>query len=349
MGKVDSFGLGLQPNGDQKTAAAGPTLFPPVTAEGIEADIARLEHEATIGSRAPERQKRGGKAYGGDVEGGCRPLSFGGLLTMAYGEPVSSTQPDAVNAPTVYRHIWNPLAAGKKPMPATLWTVNADDPDEIIVDEYVGAMMDELAWTIEANDYLLYTATIAAIRQIEGGVAPVATRDSTELWSFDEIGAEIAIPSINAGAYQPVALYDWGHSYGNQLSGGDRFQIGSKEAVKLRPGNIAATVTATFAEDLESHYRRALADFPELVKMRLNAIGRELYDGGAVPANALYESLSVEFMGLEYNSGNVPINASEPLEDIEVEANCVIDGSGNLLTITLTNEHDGSKYRAPVV
>lgn len=348
MGKVDGVGIALQPNKAQKVTATAPTVFPPLTSEGIEPTINQLEHEATIGTRAPERQKRGGRSYGGDLEGGARPVSFGTLLTMAYGEPVT-TQPNATDAPTVYQHVWNPLAAGKNPVPGTIWTINQDDPDEIIVDKYIGAMVDELAWTIEAEDYLLFTATIIAIRNVEGGVAPVITRDTTQLWSFDEIGAEISVPSISAGAWTPIALYDWNHSYGNQLSGGDRFQIGSKEIVKLRPGNIAATVGFTAAEELEAHYRRAIADEPELVKMRMSAVGRELWDGDATPANALYESLSIELKALEYTSGNIAIDASEPLEDIEVEANAVIDGSGNLLTITLVNEHSGAKYLAPVV
>lgn len=347
MGKVDFVGVGLNPGGAQKTAPTGPTVFPPLTSEGIEPDITALEHEATIGTRAPERQKRGGRAYGGDLEGGARPVSFGVLLSMAYGEPTSSVQPDATGAPTVYKHTWNPLAAGSEPMPATVWTVNQDDPDDIVVDEYIGAMIDELAWSVEANDYLLFTATIAAIKNIGGGTAPVATRDASALWSFDEIGAQISVPTIASGAYQDIALYDWAHSYGNQLAGGDRFQLGSKEIVKLRPGNIESTVTFTAAEDLQLHYRRAIADLPELVKMKLIAKGRELWDGGADPLDALYETLSIEFKAIEYTSGNIAIDASEPLEDIEVEGNCVIDGSGNLLTIELTNEHDGTKYNAP--
>lgn len=347
MGRVDIFGAALQPDGAQKTTATAATVFPPVTSESMEATLATLEHIATIGTRAPERQKRGGRSYAGSIEGGVRPLSAGVLFTMAFGEPVSSVQPDATGAPTVYKHTWNPIAASKNPMPATFWTVNADDPDEVIVDKYVGAMVDELAFSIEANDYLLFTAAIQAIRQVGGGSAPVATRDTTELWSFDEIGAEISIPSVSSGAYAPIALYAWNMSFGNSLAGGDRFQLGSKEIVKLRPGNIVATIGFTAAEEIEYHYRQAIADLPELVKIKLSAIGKELYDGGGDPLDALHEALTLEFKAIEYSSGNVAIDASEPLEDIEVEGNCVIDGSGNLLTVELTNTHDGSKYLAP--
>jgi hypothetical protein len=398
MGKVDGVGVALQPGAAQKTTATAPAVFPPLTSEGIEPTINQLEHEATIGTRAPEQQKRGGRSYGGDLEGGARPVSFGVLLSMAYGEPVSSTavgeafqattamvldevvfgsgymhkvttagttagaaptwpteEGDTVTSGTVtfttlgpqaYTHIWNPLAADRNPLPATIWTINQDDPDEIIVDKYIGAMIDELAWSIEAEDYLLFTATIVAIRNVENESAPVITRDTTALWSFDEIGAEISVPSISAGAWAPIALYDWNHSYGNQLSGGDRFQIGSKEIVRLRPGNIASTVGFTAAEELESHYRRAIADEPELVKMRMNARGRQLVDTVSALTD-VYESLSIEFNALEYTSGNIAIDASEPLEDIEIEANAVIDNTGNLLTVTLVNEHDGSDYEIP--
>src|SRR5215210_3504691 len=160
MSRADYVGGALQPLGAQKTAASAATTFWPLTSEGIEPDVAVLEHNATEGDRFPRRQKRGGRAYGGDLEGGLRPASMGVLLTMAFGTPVSSVQPDATNAPGVYRHTWNPKATGKRPMPATIWTVNQDvyndtgDTDDIIVDQYIGAMIDEFAWTIEPNDYL---------------------------------------------------------------------------------------------------------------------------------------------------------------------------------------------------
>ena len=345
MGQVDAVGLALNPGKAQKVTATAPTVFPPLTSEGIEPDIATLEHRATIGTRAPERQKRGGRSYAGSLEGGVRPVSMGVLFTMAFGEP-TTTQPNASGAASVYRHVWNPVAANKRPVPGTIWTINQDDPSDIIVDKYIGVGLNELAFTIEQNDYLLFTADIVALRNVEGGSAPAITRDSSTLWSFDEVGAEISVPSIASGAYQDIALYAWNFSYGNDLQGADRFALGSKEAVKWREGNISSTVGFTAAEDIELHYRRAIADFPELVKIKLFAQGRQLYDD-ALAANDLYESLEVEFKAIEYSSGNVAIDAENPLEDIEVEGNAVIDGSGNLLTLTLTNEHDGTDYLAP--
>lgn len=350
MSKADFVGVALNPGKEQKVAPDGPTVFPPLTSEGIEPDIAVLEHVATIGTRAPERQKRGGRAYAGDLEGGARPHSLGVLLTMAFGEPVT-TQPDATNAPTVYRHRWNPLAVGAAPVAGTVWTVNVDedpaDPAVWIVDEYMAVGLNEFAMNVEQNDYLLFTAGIAALRNVEGGVPPVAVRDSTELWSFDEVGAEISIPSVSAGAYQDIALYSFGTTYSNAMTGQDQFRLGSKEPVRWRPGNIESTVSFTAAEEIEAHYRRAIADRPELVRMRLTANGQELYGGGADPLTALYESLSVEFKGMEYTTGNVPIDAGETMESIEVEANVVMNNAGELLEFVLINTHDGEFYMAP--
>lgn len=357
MSREEYVGVALNPGGVQKGVATGPTVFPPVTSEGIEADIATLEHNATIGTRAPERQKRGGRSFAGPLEGGARPLSFGVLLTMALGEPVSSVQPDVTNAPTVWRHTWNPLAANRRPMPGSLWTVNIDEEAEeaspgsgLIVDEYRAVVLDELAFNCESDNYLLFTAAMLALINIEGGVAPVATRDATELWSFDEVAAEISVPSINAGAYSDFAIYNFSFTYANQHTGADRRRLGTKVAHRLRKGNIEPTVAFEVAEDLESHYRRALADYPELVKVKLNAVGRELYDGGGTPASALYESLSLDLKAIEYTGpGGVGISAEDPLEGVPVEGRAVIDSGGALMNIVLTNEHDGDFYRAPVV
>lgn len=353
MSRADYVGGALNPGGAQKVAPTGPNTFWPLTSEGIEPTVATLEHNATEGDRFPSRQKRGGRSYAGPLEGGQRPISFGTLLTMTFGEPVSSTEVDAVNAPGVFKHIWNPKAAGKRPMPATIWTVNQDvymetgDINDQIVDEYIGAMVNEMAWTLEANNYLLYSAGIQAIRNLENVAAPVATMDDTDLWSFDEIAAEISVPSINAGAFADFPIYAWNMSYGNALAGGDRFRIGSTEIVKLRPGNVEGTVGFTVAENLDVHYRRAIAQEPELVSIRLTANGRQFWDGGADPTAAIHESLMVEIAGAEYTSGNIPINADETLEDVEVEANMVKDTSGAYLTVELVNEHDGSTYVAP--
>lgn len=352
MGRANQVGVGLQPDGEQKVAAAGPSMFLPLTTAGMDADISVLEHVAMEGDRFPSRGKRGGRAYGGDFEGGIRPVSTGILFTMAFGEPVSSVQPDATNAPTVYRHTWRPKAAGKRPMPATSWLINNDIYEDTgnaadkVVDEYIGTMLNELAWNTEGDEYLLFTGGMMAIRNLEDVAAPVSTLDQTELWSFDEVGAEISVPSIAAGAYAPVALYSWEFNYSNDFQGGDRFQLGSKEIVRLRPGNVESTITAAFAEDLEAHYRRAIADQPELVKLRFNAKGRLLYDA-VLAANDLYESLSIEFSALEYTSGGRPMEADSIWEDTEVEANVVKDGSGNFLEVVLTNEHNGSDYVAP--
>lgn len=411
MSRADYVGLGLNPGGAQKVAPTGPTVFPPLTSEGIEPSITTLEHNATEGDRFRSRSKRGGRSYAGPLEGGVRPMSFGVLLTMAFGEPVSSvaagtaystgatytlgqkirptnitttpylfevttagtsgtaeptwgtTSGGTTNAtggtavftnrgPIPYVHTWNPKAAGKRPMPGTVWTVNQDVyldtglTADLIVDEYIGAMVDELAWTLEANNYLLYSSNIQAIRNLEDVTAPVVTMDTTELWSFDEVGAQISIPSISAGAYADFPIYDWGLSYGNSLTGGDRFRIGSKEIVRLRPGNVEATVSFTAAENLEAHYRRAIADRPELVKIKLDAKGRVLFDA-VLAADDIYESLSIEVKAAEYTSGNIAISAEDTLEDLEVEANVVKDTSGQFLEVVLTNTHNGTNYVAP--
>lgn len=399
MGQVDAVGIALNPGKAQKVAATAPTQFPPLTSEGIEPSITSLEHRATIGTRAPERQKRGGRSYAGSLEGGVRPVSMGTLFSMAFGEPVSSvsagtpfqnthayTVGDLVSAggylyatttagtsagsaptwgttvggtttsgtavftnmgPLPYVHTWNPIAAGKRPVPGTVWTINQDDPDDIIVDQYIAVGLNELGFTIEQNDYLLFTAAIVALRNVEGGSAPAITRDTSLLWSFDEIGMQLSVPSISSGAYEDVALYAWNFSYSNDIQDADRFQIGSKEAPKWREGNISSTVGFTAAEDIELHYRRAIADLPELVKVKLSAKGRLLYDA-ALAINDIYESLEIEFKAIEYSSGNVAIDAENPLSDIEIEGNAVIDGSGNLLSIVLTNTHNGADYLAPV-
>jgi len=238
-------------------------------------------------------------------------------------------------------------------MPATAWTIQNDIYEETgvtadkLVDEYIGTMVNEMSWNVEGNNYLLFTSALQALRNLEDVAAPVATLDQTDLWSFDEVGAEIAVPTTPGGstygAYTPFAMYSWGFSYSNNLTGGDRFPVGSKEAVKLRPGNVESTIDMTVAEDLQEQHRKAISDYPDLVRMRLSAVGKQIYEG----TTDLFESITATFMGIEYRTGERPLTAADIWEDLEVNAGVVKDGSGGYLTVTLVNTHDGSYYHAP--
>jgi hypothetical protein len=229
-------------------------------------------------------------------------------------------------------------------MPATAWLLQNDIYDQTgntadkVVDEYIGTMLNEVAFNLEGNDYVLFTSGNMAIRNLEDVAAPVATLDESVHWSYDEVGAEISVPSISAGAYQPFAIYNFGMSYSNNLQGADRFQIGSKEIVALRPGNRDSTVSFAAAENLESHYRRAIADFPELVKLRLTAEGAEI-------GTDIFESLIIDLKAIEYGGdGGRPMTANDIWEDVEVEGRIIKDDSGGYFTVTLINEHDGTDY-----
>lgn len=345
MGRANQVGLGLQPAGAQKVAATGPAVFLPLTSAGLDPTIATLEHQAMEGDRFPSRQKRGGRSYAGTTEGAIRPNSTGILFSMAWGTPVTTE----LEAGLVYQHVWNPKAAGKRPMPATAWLIQNDIYEETgntadkVVDEYVGVMLNELSFTLEGNDYFLFSGGNIAIRNIEDPTAPVSTLDDTVQWSYDEVGAEISIPSVSAGAYAPFAIYNFGMTYGNDLQGADRFQIGSKEIVKLRPGNVEATTEFAAAENLEPHYRRAIADFPELVKLRLTATGKQIFEG----TTDQFEKMIIDLKAIEYTSGGRPMTATDIWEDVEVGGRIIKDSSGGFFTVTIVNEHDGSDY-APV-
>jgi len=353
MGQANQFGLALQPVDEdgktqQKVAADAADVFLPLTDGSLGPTIATLEHVAMEGDRFPQRQKRGGRQFGGPANGGFRPLSTGVILAMLLGEPTTTTLQAGV-----YQHVFNPKTAGKHPMPATAWTIQNDiyeesgDTADKLVDEYIGTMVNEMAWNVEGNNYLLFTSALQALRNLEDVAAPVSTLDQTDLWSFDEVGMEIAVPTAPGGstygAYTPFEIYSWGFSYSNNLQGGDRFPVGSKEAVRLRPSNVESTIDMTVAQDLQEQHRKAISDYPDLVRVRLSAIGKQIYEG----TTDLFESLTATFMGVEYRTGERPLTAADVWEDLEVSAGVVKDGSGGYLTITLVNTHDGSYYHAP--
>lgn len=335
MGRSDSVHLAAQD--DLITAATTAVFSPPVTEEDISIDREELDIDETLGTRAPGPREYGGRVFSGGINGAARPTSIGLILTSFFGPPVS-TQPASVASPTVWRHVWDPVAT--VPAPISIWTVNNDATlPAPIVDKFVGALGNELALNCEANNYLLFEAGYLARLLDISASAPATGRDTTRKWPFHQVTAQISVPSVSAGAYQNVPLRDFGLSYNNNVEG-DQFVLGSVNVDSLPIGDIDCEVTITPTVDIAAHYRRALADTPELVKVKISAVGGTIED-------AFKFQFDLEVHALETAEAPVDIDGGETLRDVEVTLRSVLDDSTNkLITPTLTNSHDGTGYVA---
>ena len=350
MSKRDYIVGALQPNGDIDTAATAGVFSPPVSSASPGQSREVLEIDETAGNRFPASAEYGGRIFEGDIEGAARPNSFPFFLTMLLGEPtttqVAAAGASGAGSPAVYKHSWKPAAAGKVPMPATLWVAREDPKPNPILDQFIGAKANTGAMNVEANGYLLFTMGLAIKRIVANPTMPVIARDNTRKWSFVSVGAKMAVGSSafrNTDAnLAPVPLTAYSFTYGNNLIT-DLYQLGSSEVVDIPEGNVDPGVTFTAAKDIDVHYRRALAVTPEQVRLVLNAVGPTI-------AGTHKFEMGIDLKALEYSAAPAGIDASSTLRGIEVTARPVLDDTVNdIMEVYIINDNPGTTYKAPVV
>lgn len=264
-----------------------------------------------------------------------------GLGTSTLGDQVTDGTATLENvgpaATTVWEHTWNPTAANKLPVPATVWTVNADFTPGV-VDKFVGTYLNELAVEVEANGYLTFSASLAAMildQTLTTGTAPVLTRDTTAKWAFHQITAQLAVLGSNLSTLETE---NFTLNYNNNLETG-LFGLGSQELRTIRPGNIECGVNFRPLEAYAAHYRRWLLTSPEFVKLRLRASGQPFSDTVGVR-----NTLQLDFNKLQYMSAPINIDAGEVMTGVDVETRSVIDDGGTLMTVKLRNSNPGTIY-----
>lgn len=249
----------------------------------------------------------------------------------------------------VYRHTYNPVGAGKRPLPASVWTDNKVELNPDIVDRYDYTFLNELGMSVEPNDFLLYTAGVIARRLTDqAGVMPTITRQASELslWAFNQVSAQLAIPSIAAGAYQDHALANWSMTYGNNFNA-DNFGLGSLETRAIRPGNITLGLSLTAFDAIELHYRRALLQTPEYVALKIVAQGVQYNPTATLAANKQFEEIGIDFKRLQYTEAPVNISATDVLVSIPITAQGAVTPAGALMDVWVQNTNPGTKYKQP--
>lgn len=333
MSRKDEFGFGLQ--ADLETANSTVVFSPPVLSGGLSPDREEMEISETMGSRAPSAQEYGGYVFDGDVEAACRPNSIGGIFSMFWGEPTSS-QPAAVAAPSIWEHEWDPLIGD--PVFGTIVT-KANDPDPVIVNKFIGCLGNTLSINVAANEYLTYSANMAA-RQIilDPDPSPSMTREALPKWTFTDVNVLLGV----AGATpEVIKCKEWGIEFTNNLVT-DEFILGTPLVDSIPLGDIDMSATFRPTRDISGHNRRWLKTNPELIQLVLQVSGR------IIGATTHRYSLNIDIGAIETVEADVPLDGSETLRDVEVNCRCILnEDTGELLIAKLKNAYAGTGYLAP--
>lgn len=310
MGQNDAVGLAKQT--DFATKKTTMDFWLPLTAENIGCNREELAIDETLGTRAPSDRVLGGKMYEGSMGGAVRPAGFGLLCAGAFGAPTTTTLTTGA-----YQHVYNPHAAGRVPLPLSVFTYNAD-PTTTIRDLFWGCYVNELEVKCEANGYMTFTAGIVGAQLDDTQSAPTATMDSTSKFPFDQLTATIA---VNGGAAGAINLANFRLKWLNNMEPAP-FVLGSTAVSSFTPGNVGIELDFETIDTLSTHYRRALLDTQDAVAVVVKA-------EGATIASTYKYTVQFDLKKARYVSAPIDIDAGSTLTKVAVQAKGVYDDSSS--------------------
>lgn len=323
MSRVDSVGIALQTAKGTQNNVMG--YFPPVESAGAPIQREAMEIEETMGHRFPTRTEYGTRYWESPWSGAVRMDSFPRVASAFFGAPVTS-QPAAGPSPTVYDHMFDPAAASGLGWYSLL--INRTDPTVAITDLLYDARGNEVTISVEPNGFVRFEAGFVALENDDTRPEPVVTRDSSPRLTFDNASVFV---SINGGAEEELTTASWSATYSNNLVT-DLGVLGSKSLYDLPLGNASCEVKFMPRTDLSEHYRRALLDDPDSVKLRMVVQGPIIED-------ALRYEVEFTVQLCEYLDAPIDVNAGETLTGVEVTARAAFDDvSGQFVTLRIRND-----------
>lgn len=302
MSRLDSVGIARQ--AAKGTANTTMGYFPPVESATRPQQKESMEIEETMGHRFPSRLDYGTRYWESAWSGRARMASFPRILSGFLGAPITS-QPNAGASPTVYAHRFDPAAASGVEWMSLL--LNGTDPSVAITDLLYDARGNELTVSVEPNGYLRFEAGWVALENDDSRPEPVVNRDTSPSFAFDQASVFI---SANGGAEEELIVGSFSSTYSNNLVT-DQAVLGSRSLFDLPLGNASCELSFMPRTDLSEHYRRALLDDPDSVKLRLLVQGPIIED-------ALRFEFEQTFYLVEYLDAPADISAGDNLVGVEV-------------------------------
>lgn len=327
MSRMDSFGIAAQEAwGDPEETME---FFIPVETVDVNHNLESIEVEETTGTRFPARIERGTRFGEITVAGPVRAESVGRLLYACFGTPTTVGAADPA-----FVHTFDPAATGKVPLPVSLLVNRTDPTDGDITDRFYDAIVNELTLSVEPNGYMSYQASFVS-RDYQSDVAePSPTYDFSERYPFHVVNAYISVGDFEDSIDEEIPVGSWSMTYSNGIPT-DVFILGRRTLWEVKEDNASCETTFTARSDMAEHHRRALADEPEKVRLRLEAIGDEIPDGTVQAGDFRFEV--IQHM-LEYTDAPASINAAERMREIEVTARGAFnDEAGKFVEVILEN------------
>jgi hypothetical protein len=250
MSRSDVVGLAKQTAfGTMNTT---PSYYVPVESADTSQNQETMSIDETIGNRFALDPDYGSRTFGVTLAGAVHPTSFPRILSGFMGADTMTTPSGGV---TARQHAFDPVAN-----PSRVWhsmLVGRNIPSTLggaVTDLYYDCLGDSLGMTVEANNYMRYTASFVGRKLDTAQTFPVSpTVDSSSKFPFYQV---IAYMTIGAGAEAAFNCSTASVTLNNNIDA-DYVVLGSTDVYDVQFGNAAIDVSFEIREALGTHYRES--------------------------------------------------------------------------------------------
>jgi hypothetical protein len=285
-GRLTHVGLGKEATYGTAVAA---TEHIPFVSEGLNEEIEQLMSEAQRGIYDESPQFEGGRTIAGDISAEVYPNILGHLLRAAFGAPVT-TQPDAVNNPTVYQHVFTPMQSNFSSicaLPPYTYEVHRDLEQAF---RYAGVVINNLTLSFGVDQKIMRAAASVIAKSLSLIAKTTPSFETTNPFRWFQSTLTIA-GAVNAD----IQSLDFGIN--NALEGRATLN-GTKEISRVRRnGARTFPINATFD----------ISDLTEYNRFRnQNEVAAKIELVGDLISGAYNHKLTVDIPKFRYTS--FPIN-----------------------------------------
>jgi hypothetical protein len=317
FGALTHVGLGKEVTWGTAVAAADYLQF---VSEGFNEEIEQIISAAQRGIVDESPSFEGMHNIAGDLSFEAYPNILGHILRAALGAPVT-TQPDAVNNPTVYQHVFTPVQdkfSADCALPPYTFEVHRDLEQAF---QYAGAVINDLTLTFGTDQKIMQgsAAVIAKVLALIAKTTPSFETTDPFMWHQSTI-------TINGTVNGDIQTLNFGVN--NGLEGRGTLN-GTKDISRIkRNGKRTFPVNFTFDLTDQTEYSRFRSQSEVAAKIELV---------GALISGTYNHKLTVDIPKLRYTT--FPINVGGA-EQITAQANGMAKydaASTHAMKITLTN------------
>lgn len=268
----------------------------------------------SVASRFPLDKAPGNVIVTGEVEFQVDPRTFGDFLLMLLGK-IETAQPDPIDAPSVYQHVFTPCEIGEEPVTYTL-----EVGGEGVARRIVSVILESLSLEFAPGEYV--SATAGVLGQREEHASPATpTFPSTRCWH----SGDVSIMVKGAKAELTALTLEM-----NNNPSMEHHVIGSHYLTRHELGELEITGSM----DLRFADRSELDNFldEEEVSMKITMTG-DAIEGG------YHNKLEIELPRIIYSAWSAEISGSEAITQ-SIDFAALKPSNGEVIKFTLTNSEN---------